>query len=173
MNKQEFEAVDALADCVNEKINELHKNKSLEDVLEKLQECVSQLPDHYSLSVDIKVNIFDSKREKQMSLLHTGFNSYHSGEPYRHYGDSSIQKYYVEGNISVIPQNYCPHCWGEWDFKFKHTTCPECGYELGKQVKYLLDDDICPLCEKGTVSVHNPVCDKCGYEVDPQKVVWG
>ena len=173
MNKQEFEMVDAFADCANNKIDELHENKQLEEVLNKLHETARQLPSRYSISIDIKVNIFDSEKEAQISILNTGFNAHSNEKPYRYYGDSSIQKYFVEGEISVVPHNYCPHCWGEWDFKFRHPVCPECNCELGKQVKYLLDDDICPMCQKGTVKIDNPICNECGFEVDAQKVVWG
>ena len=173
MNKQEFEILDSFTDTVNDKIDELHKEGQFDNVLAELQEAVSQLPEQYSVNLEIKVNIMDEKREMQIPLLQTGFNAVHGSAPYRHYSDSTIQKYYVEGEMSVVPHDYCPHCWGEWDFKFKHTICPYCEYELGKQVKYFLDDDVCPMCEKGTVTSSNPVCDNCGEEVDPQKVVWG
>lgn len=173
MDKQEFEIMDSFADCVNDRIDELHKEGQLDNVLKELQEAVNQLPDKYSVNLEIKVNIFDSKREKQIPLLQTGFNAHHLEKPYRHYGDSTIQKYYVEGNMSVVPHDYCPNCWEEWDFKFQNTACPYCEYELGKQVKYFLDDDVCPMCEEGKVTVNNPVCDKCGKKVDPERVVWG
>jgi hypothetical protein len=35
------------------------------------------------------------------------------------------------------------------------------------------DLDLCPFCEAGHVSMHNPVCDDCGYEVDLTMVTWG
>ena len=41
----------------------------------------------------------------------------------------------------IVPDEFCPHCWGGWGFKFKHNTCPECAYELGEQVNHLLDTD--------------------------------
>ena len=173
MNKQEFEIIDLFADCVNDRIDELHNEGQFNNVLRELQEAVNQLPDRYSINWEFKVNIFDNQREQQIPLLQTGFNAHHSEEPYRHYADSTIQKYYVEGEMSIVPHDYCPHCWEEWGFKFKHTICPYCEYELGKQVKYFLDDDVCPMCEEGTVTSSNPVCDKCEEEVDPQKVVWG
>ena len=83
------------------------------------------------------------------------------------------QKYFVEGEMCIVPGEFCPNCWGKWGFKFKHNTCPECGYELGKQIKYLLDTDTCPYCQEGKISVDKPTCDECGFEVDNKKVVWG
>jgi len=75
--------------------------------------------------------------------------------------------------MCIVPEEFCPHCWGEWMFKFKHTQCSNCEYELGKQVKYLLDNDICPMCQAGKVTMNEPVCDDCGYKVEKEKVVWG
>jgi hypothetical protein len=37
----------------------------------------------------------------------------------------------------------------------------------------LVDTDVCPFCEEGTVSLTNPACAKCGQEIDPDLVVWG
>jgi hypothetical protein len=36
-----------------------------------------------------------------------------------------------------------------------------------------LDSDLCPFCEMGHVSMQNPICDDCGYEVDLSMVTWG
>ena len=112
MNKQEFEIVDSFADCVNDTIDELNTEGRFDNVLNDLQEAVNLLPDQYSINLEIKVNIFDNQRERQIPLLQTGFNAHHSDEPYRHYADSTIQKYYVEGEVSIVPHDYCPHCWG-------------------------------------------------------------
>jgi len=73
----------------------------------------------------------------------------------------------------VVPHDRCPRCWEIWDFKFKHESCTHCGATLGEEVKLLLDTDVCPNCEEGTVSITNPECGKCGCRVDPSKVTWG
>ena len=132
----------------------------------------SPTADSYSLSLNIDFSVFDNEKEKEIKLLQTGLTT-SEGEPYQHSADTSPLKYMVDGEMCIVPEEFCPHCWGEWQFKFKHTTCPECGYELGNQVKYLLDDDTCPYCQEGTVTINNPVCDSCEEEVDPQKVVRG
>ena len=44
---------------------------------------------------------------------------------------------------------------------------------MGREVKLLLDTDVCPFCEEGKVSLTAPVCDKCGQRIDPGIVVWG
>ena len=60
-----------------------------------------------------------------------------------------------------------------WDFKLQNSTCPHCGITMGDKCKLLLDTDECPWCNEGKVTVAKPRCDKCGHEVDRQKVVWG
>ena len=44
---------------------------------------------------------------------------------------------------------------------------------FGEDIKLLLDTDVCPHCEEGKVTMNSPVCNRCGYEVDPKKIVWG
>ena len=51
--------------------------------------------------------------------------------------------------------------------------CPNCDYEIGNEVKLLLDDDHCPHCERGKLSMDDPTCDECGMTFDPQIIAWG
>jgi len=173
MKDSEFKLLDPLAGSINDTFDELHKAGAFEHILQELKKAVDQLPDTYSVCFDIRMNVFDTKREKGLSLLNTGFNAHKGDDPYRHYGDASAQRYLVDGEMCMVPEDYCPHCWGDWGFKFKNTSCAECGYELGKEVKYLLDDDLCPYCQNGKLTIDNPTCDKCGYMIDKDKVVWG
>lgn len=173
MKDTDFKLLDPLADSINDKFEELHRAGAFEDILQKLKDAVGQLPDTYSINFGVTMNVFDTDKEKGLSLLTTGFNASIGHDPYRCYGDSSAQKYLVDGQMCTVPDEFCPHCWGPWVFKFKHPACPECGYELGKQVKYLLDRDVCPYCQEGKITIDSPTCDKCGFRVDAQKVVWG
>jgi Zn-finger nucleic acid-binding protein len=173
MRDTEFARLDPVADLVNDKCEELYQKGAFNEILARLKQVVAELPGDYSVSFDIQMNVFDNNRERSLRLLDTGFNVLKGEEPYRHYGDSTAQKYLVDGEICVVPDDYCPHCWGDWVFKFQHPACPHCGYELGRQVKYLLDTDKCPHCQEGTMTVDRPVCDKCGFEVDGKRVAWG
>jgi hypothetical protein len=44
---------------------------------------------------------------------------------------------------------------------------------MGNQVKLLLDNDLCPFCEDGEITLVNPQCQKCDYEVNPEFIAWG
>ena len=72
-----------------------------------------------------------------------------------------------------VPHDYCPSCWGPWDFKLVHRTCPDCGAKLGRDVKLLVDSDVCPHCEEGKVTSVAPKCTRCAFEATPDIVWWG
>jgi hypothetical protein len=44
---------------------------------------------------------------------------------------------------------------------------------MGEHCRLLIDNDECPWCNEGTVTVANPRCDRCGYEVDRSRGAWG
>jgi hypothetical protein len=172
MRDTEYKLLEPVADAINSKFEELLNTGEFAEIQEILREAVDKLPENYSLNFNIELSVFDKDRQKDIKLLQTGLTT-SGGEPYQHSADTTPQKYIVDGEMYMIPEEFCPHCWGQWMFKFKHNQCGSCGYELGKQVKYLLDDDVCPMCQTGNVTIENPVCADCGYEVEVAKVVWG
>ena len=105
--------------------------------------------------------------------MQTGMSTFGGAVPHQVWGDSTPQRYVVYGDIIVVPSDHCPQCWAEWGFKERNPKCPGCGLQLGKEVKILLDSDVCPHCEKGKVSAGNPVCSECSYRVNPEHVAWG
>jgi hypothetical protein len=119
------------------------------------------------------VDVFDENKECSLPLLTTGLSAFPGREPSRTWGDSSPQRYVVDDGIKVVPHDRCPNYWQAWDFKFQNSTCPHCGVMIGDKCKLLLDTDKCPWCNEGKVTVTKPQCDKCGHEVDRDKVVWG
>jgi ribosomal protein L32 len=138
-----------------------------------LEELGKAIGPRYSAYLSVILDVFDQERKKAIPLLNTGLSTSADGPPFRTWGDSTPQRYVVGGEIQVVPHDRCPKCWEIWDFKFEHRTCESCGTTLGQGCKVLLDSDVCPHCEKGSVSMTNPVCDKCGYKVDLDLVTWG
>ena len=172
MKDTEFRLLDPIAEYIDSKFEKLLKAGEFDGIKHRLKNAIGKLPEPYSLNFNIELSVFDRDKEKVIKLLQTGLTT-SEGEPYKVSSDTTSQKYSVDGETCIIPDEFCPNCWGEWMFKFEHTQCDNCEYELGKQVKYFLDDDVCPMCQEGTVTISHPVCDKCGYEVDKDKVVWG
>jgi hypothetical protein len=127
----------------------------------------------YSANLTVCVDVFDADRSHALPLLTTGLSTSQGEPPHKTYGDSTPQKYVVDGEIQVVPHDRCPKCYGLWDFKLNHPSCSECGATLGREVKLLLDTDVCPFCEEGKVSMTVPVCAKCDQRIDTGVVVWG
>ena len=172
MKDTEFHLLDPIAEAINSKFEKLLKAGEFDSIKRSMKEVIGQLPDTYSLNFNIELSVFDRNKEHSIALLQTGLTT-GEGEPYPISSDTATQKYLVDGDTCIVPDEFCPNCWGEWMLKLKYSQCENCEYELGKQVKYFLDNDVCPYCGEGKVTIDDPVCDKCGYEVEPDKVVWG
>ena len=170
MDPDKYKAMQSLLD----KIAQLAEDQLDSEELRRLIAELGRLVGNRKIaSVNIVVDVFDEDRECSLPLLTTGLSAFPGREPFRTWGDSTSQRYVVEDGIKVVPHDRCPHCWHRWDFKLQNTSCPNCGITMGDQCKLLLDTDECPWCNEGKVTVAKPRCDKCGYEVDRQKVVWG
>ena len=173
MQAKEFDKLDELADMVNKKIHKLYEDGEFLEITKKIKEVTQAIEKAYSITVDFQVNAFDSKKEKSIRALTIGISSSGDQDPFLAYGDSTPERYLVSGNIKKVPHDFCPSCWGAWDFKLQNHTCPECGIEMGKDIKLLLDTDTCPNCEDGRISLNKTKCVKCGFEVDKNMVNWG
>jgi len=174
MEQKQFDKLDQLADAVYDKFEELYKAGYLKELKSKLEELCSSLAEKYSVSINMDLDIFDSEKEKSISMVRTGIAcSRGEKKPFRVDSSATVHTYITDGAIKKVPHDYCPSCWGSWDFKLMHAKCPECGAEMGKNVFLLLDTDVCPNCEEGKVSRSKPKCTKCNEIVSPDMVRWG
>lgn len=173
MDANQFAKADPLLDELSESLDKELTGPAFSDVGKILERIRKVFGERYSVSLSVVVDLFDDKEERSLPLLTTGLSTTAGKAPFRTYGDSSPQRYIVDGSLVVVPHDRCPKCWGVWDFKFLTRSCEHCGAELGGNCKVLLDSDVCPSCERGRVSITQPKCDSCGFEVDPQMVTWG
>ncbi len=173
MERHKFEQVDPLLDKLAESVDELLEGEQLASLKRQVAEISSLLGEQYSVTLEINLQVFDPNREQSLPLLQAGFSTTNGAEPHPCWGDSSPHRYVVDGELVVVPHDHCPACWGLWDVKDLNPTCPECGVSMGKQVMWLLDNDMCPYCEQSTVSASNPTCSRCGHSVNPAFIVWG
>jgi predicted amidophosphoribosyltransferase len=121
----------------------------------------------------LAVGIYDTDREEGFPLGTTGLSVDAEGAVHAAREGSSVQRFIVDDAIEVAPRHVCPACWGEWDDKVEYPDCPECASALGHDIWLLLDSDVCPKCEEGTVTRAQPKCSACGFEVNPHHVRWG
>ena len=173
MNPSQFEAANPYLDAIGDRLDQVLMSPELHQVREALAALSKRVGERYGVTLTCLVEVFDRERERTLPLLSTGLSTSDGAEPYAFAGDSTPQRYVVEGEIQVVPHDRCPKCWGLWDFKWEHRQCPECDAELGQDCKVLLDSDVCPHCEEGRVTASDPKCSKCGFEVDPALVSWG
>lgn len=138
-----------------------------------LMEISKALGPDFTVDLNVVVQAFASRDQRALPLVELGVSATNGDTPYSHGADCTAQRYIVGGSIHVVPHDRCPKCWQPWMNKFENHTCEHCGTMLGRDCKVLLDRDTCPHCEEGRVSMRTPVCDVCGYEVDPKMVTWG
>lgn len=173
MEPSEFEATEPYLDQIDAELEVALHSRELLKVREALATLGKCLGERYSVTLTCLLEVFDREREQSLPLLTTGLSTSGGSEPCLVSGDSTPQRYVVDGRIGVVPHDRCPKCWELWDFKWEHRHCPHCDAELGRNCKILLDSDVCPQCEEGRVTTRNPVCARCKFVVDSTLVVWG
>jgi hypothetical protein len=173
MDRSSFQSADPILDDMAGMLDQIlgsDQFAALRLALVRLSEAVGP---RCSVNLNVCVDIFDEERPHALPLLNVGLSTSKGEPPYKTYGDSTPQRYVVDGDIQVVPHDRCPRCYGSWDFKLNSPSCSGCGATLGREVKLLLDTDLCPFCEEGKVSMTDPACAKCGQRIDPDVVVWG
>jgi hypothetical protein len=173
MNRLTFESADPIIERMAEMIDQVLDSAQFEGIRQALAHLSESVGPRFSVNLSVSVEVVDPERSHPLPLLTTGFSTSEGKSLFRTWGDSTPQKYVVDGEMRVVPHDRCPKCYGIWDFKFENQTCHECDATLGKEVKILLDTDVCPHCEDGKVSMSSPVCGKCGFRVDDGLVAWG
>ena len=170
MNADQIKAIEPLLDQI---AGLADKHLGSAELRRLIGECSNLMGEGLSANINITVDVYDEQRECSLPLLTTGLSAFPGKEPFRTWGDSSLQRYVVSRGIVCLPHDRCPECWHVWDFKLTNGTCSHCGLTMGDQCKLLIDSDECPWCNEGEVTSAEPRCNKCGYELDRNKAVWG
>ena len=175
MNPDKFNAISPYLDDIAMTLEEMlmEDSDNAKQVRYSLMEISKALGAEFSVDLNVVVQAFASREQRALPLVEMGLSANNGDAPYPHAADCTPHRYVVGGTIHVVPHDRCPKCWEPWMNKFENHTCEHCGATLGKDCKVLLDSDTCPHCEEGRVSMRTPVCDQCGYEVDPKMVTWG
>ena len=173
MDQSTFKSTEPILDEIADLIDRLLDSEAFTPIKQKLVELGQEIDKDQSVGLIFNVEVFDNSREAALKLLSTGVSVHRDQEPFQTWGDSTPQRYVVDGQIHVVPHDHCPRCWGIWDFKFQTHSCPECNATLGRDCRVLLDSDVCPYCEDGKISMTKPTCESCGYTVDLTMVTWG
>lgn len=173
MDVQTYDATNTLADYLVDELKRLFEEGKLADFEAKLKAAGKSLPEGCSLSLNFSVEVFDPAKDKALKTSDAGLEFDREHPPHFLTYAPTPAKYVVDGVIRKVPHDHCPHCWSRWNFKSKFRECPTCGYQMGREIKLLLDSDICPHCENSKISFAHPQCEACGFVVDKNLVTWG
>ncbi|MBL8034726.1 MAG: hypothetical protein JNJ69_13555 [Leptospiraceae bacterium] len=162
-----------VAGLVEERFRQLIEEGAFADLEPYLASLGKTGSEDQAVTLTLQLKLSDSEREREVVVTEASRAYLNDGEVYDFCQSDAVVRYLCDNEIRVFQSNACPHCWGDWPDKHTNTTCPECGYEFGKQVKLLIDDDICPFCFEGKVSRQELRCNACGEQVDERFVSWG
>ena len=113
--------------------------------------------------VQIQIGILDRKRQKTIEFGRIDVSYCDDGELMVLGRDAEPRTYCIRGELVVVPEDQCPVCLGDWRIHPQRLqACPECGVELGGEVKVVVENNRCPFCgdERARPSEH---C-SCGFD---------
>jgi hypothetical protein len=123
MDRSTFESADLIVDEIADKLDELLDSDQFAAIRLLLVRLSEKVGPRYSVNLNVCVDVFDAERSHALPLLNAGLSTSKGATPYKTFGDSTSQKYVVDGEIQVVPHDRCPKCYGVWDFKYKRTSC--------------------------------------------------
>jgi len=174
MELKHIKMIEDVCDKMDELFKKLDKAGEFTKIKKLLEQAAGKLPEGQDIALNWAIKLSEPESDKPpIKYYDMGLVAPSKEEPYFFEGVSSLRTYIFKGDVIRVPNDICPNCWKDWDFKFRNNECECCGIVLGKELKILLDDDVCPFCEEGCVSVANPECDECDFVVDLNKILWG
>lgn len=108
MTEAENRILDPLAESLNEACDRWFATPEMAALAQALRQAAASLPPSFTVSMDVELRVFDSERERSLTLLTTGIVVQADGEPYRASGDSTVHRYIVDGTLSELPHDRCP-----------------------------------------------------------------
>lgn len=165
--------VNGIAEEAHDAIDKMVASKAFSKFVAKMKRASLNMGEGYSVEFHFQMSIGSIERDASLPIVRKPVVCV-DGEGMFDLGrDSFLRRYWVNGNIKTAPLHYCPHCWKDWDDKVGCKKCAHCGVEMGKQVRFLVDDDACPHCKSGKISRTKPACGACKKRFDPSDVIWG
>lgn len=180
MYAQDWRKLKAHADRVKTLATDLLMGPHAEALRAELRDAATFSPSRFGIHLDVTLTVYDRERGNGLQLTSLTLESGDGETPEVVSANSAAIRYLVNGDVHELPGDRCPNCWGVWKYKLgipgqlaPSTACEQCGFELGKEVRVLLDDNSCPICGVGTVSIDSATCGNCEFTVNPNFVRWG
>ena len=115
MEQNLWKITDETLDQIAEEFDQLLDSPAVTEIKKLLCDLDIKLGTEFTVSLSCIVDVCDEntdRREHALRLLTTGLSFSENGEVYRTSGDSSPQRYVVDGDIQVVPNDQCPKCCG-------------------------------------------------------------
>ena len=167
MDKTIFEAADPITDEIAEATTELLESEATQKLRGLLAKLNKVIGTQYAVSLVLNVEVFDDEKKRNLPLLQTGMSGFDAsptrpGLTPRRNATSSVGKcWWLPMTVarSAGKSGISSSCINLATIAMRHWE---------RDVKLLLDTDVCPWCEEGKVSMSQPTCSKCGHTVDPE-----
>lgn len=179
MTPEEFDRIDRLAIELESLLEVAMEKDRFAPLRQLMEEAMGETDPKVALQVKLKVELLHEERENVLRLTSMGYEAWGGGngaEPTKAeplFEGATIHTYLMRGKIYKAPHDQCPNCWAPWKEKMRSRRCLYCKMEMGKDLKQLIDNGLCPHCEKGRITFEQPTCGECGNTVDPYIVSWG
>src|SRR5271168_2832102 len=112
MDRTTFESADLVVDEIASALDDVLDSDRFDAVRLLLTRLSDTVGPRYSVNLNVSVDVFDTERSHALPLLTLGLSTSKGEPPHTTYGDSTPQKYVVEGEIQVVPHDRCPGCYG-------------------------------------------------------------
>jgi hypothetical protein len=149
MDRSTFESADPILEEMAATLDELPDSDRFSAIRLALARLSEAVGPRYTVNLNVCVDVFDAERSHALPLFNVGLSTSKGKPPYKTFGDSTPQKYVVNGEIQVVPHDHCPKCYGVWDYKLNHPSCSECGAAMGREVKLLSTPMSAPSVRRG------------------------
>ncbi len=180
MTVNEFDQIDQFALQLEEYLEGAMEAGKFRAIQNQMRAAMQKVDPQISLQVKVKVELVHAERENSLRLSSMGYEvsggredpiSALQVEPL--FEGATIHKYFMRGQIYKAPHDHCPNCWAYWPDKMNYRQCSYCHMKMGRDIKQMIDNGLCPHCEKGKISFDHPTCPLCNRTVDTQVVYWG
>ena len=117
MNDNLWRQLEPHAHQTDEEVERFLSSSNADALKQIVKRAVAILPEGYSVSLDVTLNVFDPERGNVLPLSDTSLTASANQDAYLAYGDCTPCRYLVDGEICEVPHDRCPNCWAGWNFK--------------------------------------------------------
>lgn len=165
--------LDGIAEKYRKRYADLVAQGYFADLDEEFEEASEELGDRLHVAVALDVSVTDEFQVEERMVLKRHLKEFGYEMVQNFMPDEVFFRTYIVGNSVKHGTNAaCPVCWGEWQYKLSEHECPHCNAEMGKEVRFLIDEDRCPDCDTKGILENGMCCPACCENLEPEMIAW-